>query len=123
MSEWRQQSQTEMRFRGTKPPGMNRPLVHFLGLLLIVFMSSAECSKQGSLSTGTWRNLAGLDGCGWVIEIKKDGNAENLLPLNLQEFSVQPEEGKMVKFAYNEEPVPNICMAGKTIRLTSLQNK
>jgi len=88
-----------------------------LSFLLILFVS---CNKDracpGSVE-GVIHNYAGLDGCGWVIEI----NGSIYEPININDFNVDfLVEGKEVNVSYEEKEAGSICMVGPTIFINCL---
>ncbi len=69
-------------------------------------------------ANGTLRDMTGLDGCRWAIELD---NGDKLMPTNMADFSVVPAEGKRVSIEYKLTPnVMTTCMAGKVARLKQL---
>jgi hypothetical protein len=63
------------------------------------------------------KNLTGLDGCGWVLELNDDSILE---PINLNEFNVSMVEGKKLFITYEDFPGGSICMVGKMVKITSV---
>ena len=92
-----------------------------LPVCYLAFVLSAKCGKDDTLVTGRWKNLTGLDGCGWVIEFNRDGVKETIIPLNYKEFGIEPVDGKPVRVRFETDPQPNICMAANTARLLELK--
>ena len=91
--------------------------IFFLSFLLILFGS---CNKDracpGSVE-GVMHNYAGLDGCGWVIEI----NGSIYEPTNINDFNANfLVEGKQVNVSYEEKGMASICMVGPTIFISCL---
>ena len=91
--------------------------IFFLSFLLILFGS---CNKDracpGSVE-GVMHNYAGLDGCGWVIEI----NGSIYEPTNINDFNANfLVEGKKVNVSYEEKGMASICMVGPTIFISCL---
>ena len=91
--------------------------IFFLSFLLILFGS---CNKDracpGSVE-GVMHNYAGLDGCGWVIEI----NGSIYEPTNINDFNANfLVEGKQVNVIYEEKQAASICMVGTTISISCL---
>ncbi len=91
--------------------------IFFLSFLLILFVS---CNKDracpGSVD-GVMHNYAGLDGCGWVIEI----NGSIYEPTNINDFNANfLVEGKQVNVIYEEKEAGSICMVGPTIFISCL---
>ncbi len=88
------------------------------------FLILGNCNKNNSVATsGKLRNLTGLDGCGWVIELdKKDtSHSVKLEPTNLKSFNISLKEGLAVEFTYVEINSASICMVGPVIELKSIK--
>lgn len=67
---------------------------------------------------GTLRDMTGLDGCRWSIELD---NGDKIMPTNMADFKIVPAEGKRVAVEYKLTPnVMTTCMAGKVARLKQL---
>lgn len=75
-----------------------------------------ETQKDGFLIDGVLKNYAGLDGCGWVIVSR----GKTYEPVNLKEFDIVLEEGKKVKFSFEEQGGASICMVGEIIRIKKI---
>lgn len=67
----------------------------------------------------TLRNRAGLDGCGWVLQLE---NGKNLEPLNLKQYAnLQLQDGKKLLIEYEVQPMAvSICMIGQIVKITCL---
>jgi hypothetical protein len=80
---------------------------------------SAEPSPDKGCSTGaTLRNLTGLDGCKYVLELD---NKERLEPAGPEWQSFTKVDGMRVTVSYSEESRVSVCMVGKTVRLHCIQ--
>jgi len=93
-----------------------------LFFLLILSIVITGCSKNlcPNSELGVFHNYAGLDGCGWVIEI----NGSIYEPTNINDFNVDfLVEGKKVKVIYEEKGMASICMVGPTISILCIQSK
>jgi hypothetical protein len=90
-----------------------------IGITLTLIATA--CDKCRGDYDGTLKNLTGLDGCGWVIQL--DGKDEKLEPVNLEDFNVTLKEGNKIKFSYQETDGMSICMVGKVVKITSLCEK
>lgn len=91
--------------------------IFFLSFIFLLFVS---CNKDracpGSVE-GVMHNYAGLDGCGWVIEI----NGSIYEPTNINDFNANfLVEGKQVNVIYEEKQAASICMVGTTITISCL---
>lgn len=105
-----------------------------LSLLLLSAVTSCQKSeivpKQTCGTLATIRDLRGLDGCGFVLELD---NGERLEPVYDYGFcgtpplpapvidDVQFIDGKRVSIAYTERPdLGSICMVGKVVEITCI---
>ena len=69
-----------------------------------------EDSHQGIL-----RDLSGLDGCGWIIQLS---DSTKLEPINLNDFDIELIENKPVCFRFHErDDLGSYCMVGKVVEL------
>ncbi len=93
-------------------------------MLVIMFLLSA-CKKEGAIipRTGILKDLTGLDGCRWVIELDKKNDGKVLEPVNLDDFNVTLENGQKVKLSYVTLGSPSICMVGDVVELKSLRDE
>jgi hypothetical protein len=88
----------------------------FLFSLLIL----ASCTKDTNCANSEHaelKNLTGLDGCGWVVELD---NGSKLEPQNLSDFDVELVEGKDVHIRYTEVGGGSICMVGQIVTIDCL---
>ena len=108
----------------------------FYGFLILMCFSRFQCEEAGYVCvpspcsyTATVKDLTGLDGCGFVLELA-DGS--RLIPQRLTyiqppdknedpAYSFEFKEGQKVCFDYRETEGADICMAGKLVFLTCLQ--
>lgn len=93
-------------------------LLFFAFFACSVFLSS--CKKTGSCSNSehvVMRNLTGLDGCGWVLQLDDNSKLE---PQNLNDFEIEYVEGKSLHVSYKEIDAGSICMVGKIVEIKCL---
>jgi hypothetical protein len=64
------------------------------------------------------RNLAGLDGCGFVLELQ---NGQRLEPAGEAWQRVTKTDGAKVMVTYSEESRGSICMVGKTVNVSCIR--
>ena len=115
---------------------MKKPL---LFTLLILTLMSSCADEPGYVSCevpATVRNLAGLDGCGWVFELS-DGTklipywpwfcGTPPLPKAMTDdplYNFDYVEGKVVLLNYELMPdISSICMAGPVVKITCLSER
>ncbi|MCC6413326.1 MAG: hypothetical protein IT270_16810 [Saprospiraceae bacterium] len=93
-----------------------------LALLVFVF-APGSCKDTENIcpngQTATLKDMTGLDGCGFVIQLP-DGTL--LEPINLNEFVTAPVDGQSVQVEY-DTVFANIsfCMTGNMVQITCLE--
>lgn len=88
--------------------------VFFLFLIVISSCAPQHCPNGVKVKM---KNLSGLDGCGWVLELD---NGARLEPINLNAFDVKLVEGKKIYVTYEDFPGASICMVGQIVKITSV---
>jgi hypothetical protein len=93
---------------------------HLFALLSLLLLLSCE---KGTIkhNTGRLKNLTGLDGCGWVIELDSSTPPKRLKPVNLQDFKITLADGQKVDFSYYETGDASICMVGPVIKIRRIK--
>ncbi|RIJ49942.1 hypothetical protein D1614_04155 [Maribellus luteus] len=98
-------------------------ILSILCFSLILFISSCEKSDSDSskdYKSGKLKNLTGLDGCGWVIELDDKSKLE---PLNLDAFDLELAENKEIKFKYHERTdLGSYCMVGVVAEIDEIKD-
>ena len=95
-----------------------------LSLALLAFVFAAgSCKDTDDIcpngQTATLKDLTGLDGCGFVIQLQ-DGTL--LEPINLNEFVTAPVDGQTVQVEYDTVlACISICMTGNMVQITCLE--
>ena len=94
--------------------------LNILFVLVLLMALGGKChDDKGSFAEGEFRDLKGLSGCSWVIELN-DGT--RLEPLNLADFEISPEEGQRVRIQYEEkEEIATNCMVGPVIYILGIK--
>jgi len=93
-----------------------------LSLFLMLFNSSCENTNNNSdvYKEGTLKDLSGLDGCGWIIELN---NNTKLEPINLNLFDLELVENKKVEIKYiKRTDLGSFCMVGQIIEIEEIKN-
>ncbi|MFA5648016.1 MAG: hypothetical protein WC951_06875 [Bacteroidales bacterium] len=68
---------------------------------------------------GILKNLTGLDGCGWIIQLR---DSTMLEPINLDDFDIELIENKSVCIQFQERnDLGSYCMVGKIVELTFIE--
>ncbi len=91
-------------------------------LMLLLILTTLLACEKGSLwnrEEGVLKDYSGLDGCTWVIE----SDSRTYEPLNLAEFDIALEDGKKVKFSFDnaDDIAGSICMVGEIIRIKKIK--
>ncbi len=89
---------------------------------VLLLLNLAACKKNNDSSaacpngvSATFKNLTGLDGCGYVLELS-DGSRLEIT--NLSALNLTPEDGMKVKVEYsNQNDQASICMVGAIVRV------
>lgn len=83
---------------------------------------ATSCQKAdeapGCGTPATVRNLTGLDGCGYVLELD---NGQRLEPHGTLWQSFAKHNGDRVTIGYELEPAFSICMVGDGVKLTCIE--
>ncbi|MBO6605679.1 hypothetical protein [Psychroserpens sp.] len=88
---------------------------------IILMFNSCTQNKCANGVNGQFKNLNGLDGCNFVIELE---NNEILIPTNLEEFNIEVLDGASVSLTYAlQEDVMGICMAGYIVKIECIELK
>jgi hypothetical protein len=108
-------------------------------VILFVFLASlfirCENDSIGDCSIpATIRDLTGLDGCGFVLELANGSRLEPErpfifcgtppLPKEITEdplYNFEFVDGKRVRISYYETNRPSICMVGPTVKITCIE--
>ena len=82
-------------------------------------VATATPAKGGVLQVGTLKDLTGLDGCGWLIQLD---NGIKLNPTNLADFNIKLKDGKRISIDYTvQDGVMTTCMSGKSAKIIVLE--
>jgi hypothetical protein len=90
-----------------------------LAALLLMACTKNKCSDSVK---GELKDLSGLDGCEFVIELE---NGNKLEPLNLSEFNIALNDGKKVWISYHltTNMIGAACMVGDIIEIDCIANR
>lgn len=99
--------------------------MHLFLIVMMLVTGFTACQKDNQSGTcqnavrATFKNLTGLDGCGYVLEIA-DGTRLEIA--NLNELNLTPEDGMQVRVTYSAAPdQASICMVGPIVRVTCIE--
>lgn len=68
--------------------------------------------------SATFKDLSGLDGCGYVLVLS---NGTRLEVANLNELNITPSDGLRVKVNYTAANAASICMVGPIIHVDCIE--
>lgn len=101
--------------------------------LFAVVLLSCENESVGDCTVpATVRDLTGLDGCGFVLELEDGSRLEPLRvfrcgtpPLAKEEaddplLNFEMHDGQKVRISYTETESPSICMVGPVVKITCI---
>jgi len=94
-----------------------------VSVLASVSLFACENKNHGSrcedAEEGILRNMSGLDGCGWIIQLS---DSTKLEPTNLNVFDIELKDNKPVCVRYHElEDAASICMVGKVVEIDYIE--
>jgi hypothetical protein len=90
------------------------------GLLALATSCKKADEGPGCATPATVRNLTGLDGCGYVLELD---NGQRLEPHGDLWQSFARHDGDRVIIGYEMEPSVSICMVGDGVKLTCIEKR
>lgn len=109
------------------------------GLSVVVLLSAFTCGEEveiidcfpANCRVATVKNLAGLDGCGWVFVLSDGKILEPEIRIYVQEpkreddpiYYFEFKEGKEVCIQYENTDLSSICMVGETVFITKIYEK
>ena len=88
------------------------------GLLALAAGCQKADEAPGCGTPATVRNLTGLDGCGYVLQLD---NGKRLEPHGALWQSFAKSDGARVTISYETEPAASVCMVGEGVKLTCIQ--
>ena len=90
-----------------------------LTVLLLMACNKNKCSDSVKAEL---KDLSGLDGCGYVIELE---NGNKLEPLNLSDFDIDLKDGNKIWVSYHLTTnfIGTICMVGDIIEIDCIINR
>tara|TARA_B110000285_G_C14871645_1_gene489495 strand:- start:442 stop:732 length:291 start_codon:yes stop_codon:yes gene_type:complete len=96
--------------------------MRFIFSLLLVSSLLYSCNKNNCSVKAEIRDLTGLDGCGFVIELE---NGDRVEPLNLSDYDVDIEDGNKIWVSYHATNsfIGSICMVGQIVEIDCVSNR
>ncbi|MDO7885601.1 hypothetical protein [Hymenobacter cheonanensis] len=88
------------------------------GLLALAAGCQKADEAPGCGTLATVRNLTGLDGCGYVLQLD---TGKRLEPHGSLWQGFGKHDGDRVTISYESEPGASICMVGEGVKLTCIQ--
>lgn len=94
--------------------------IAFVIISLFLFSCEKESTNKCENSQeGILKNLTGLDGCGWIIQLS---DSTKLEPINIDDFDIELLENKSVCIQYHERTdLGSYCMVGKVVEIDFLE--
>lgn len=90
----------------------------------LIALSLSSCNKNicSDSVKAELKDLTGLDGCGFVIELE---NGDRLEPLNLSDFDIDLKDGRRVWVSYHltENFIGSLCMVGDLVEIDCIVNR
>ncbi len=85
----------------------------------IVLLSCEKENVCENSQIGILKNLTGLDGCGWIIQL---ADSTKLEPINLDDFEIELTEGKQVCIQFHErKDLGSYCGVGKVVMIDFIE--
>lgn len=101
---------------------MRRLLV--LSALSVLLAPALSCQDEAPTpacqTPATLRDLTGLDGCGYVLEL---ADGQRLEPHGPTWAAYPKHDGERVTVSFIDDPAPSICMAGRGVELQCIQQQ
>lgn len=103
-----------------KNPGRGSHIKKTLILLaLTLLLFQCKNNWENNCVKGRLVNLAGLDGCGWVIKLD---NGSTLEPVNLGDFDIKLVNDRPVCVSYHAaKGYLSICMVGDIVEIEHIK--
>tara|TARA_B110000285_G_scaffold68300_1_gene78486 strand:+ start:729 stop:1019 length:291 start_codon:yes stop_codon:yes gene_type:complete len=88
----------------------------FIVLILVLSIILCSCNKNKGSVKAEIKDLSGLSGCGFIIELE---NGEQLEPLNLSDYIVNIEDGNKIWVSYHATTsfIATACMVGTIVEI------
>ena len=95
--------------------------ITWISLTLLLFMACTKNKCSDSVKAEL-KDLSGLDGCGFVIELE---NGNKLEALNVSDFNIELKDGKKVWVSYHLTTnfIGTICMVGDIVEVDCIVNR
>ena len=95
--------------------------ISWISLIVLLFMACKKNRCSDSVKAEL-KDLSGLDGCGYVIELE---NGNKLNPLNLCDFDIDLKDGNKIWVNYHltNNFIGTTCMVGNIIEIDCIINR
>ena len=92
-----------------------------ISLITLLFLACNKNKCDDSVKAEL-KDLSGLDGCGYVIELE---NGNKLEPLNLNDFNIDLKDGKKIWVSYHltTSMIATSCMVGDIVEIECIANR
>lgn len=107
-----------------KPSSFRQIVILKIVAFAIAFVFIVSCEKETTnrcenSQEGTLKDLTGLDGCGWIIQLS---DSTKLEPINLDDFDIELTENKTVCIKFHErKDLGSYCMVGKVVEIDFIE--
>ena len=90
--------------------------------LTILLLLACNKNKCADAVKAELKDLSGLDGCGFVLELE---NGNKLEPLNLSDFDIDLNDGKKIWVSYHltTNMIATTCMVGDIVEIDCIANR
>lgn len=102
---------------------MKNKALKIISSLLFTVVLLASCSKNvcENSEKAEFKDLTGLDGCGYVIELS---NGDRLEAINLGDFDIEVTDGKKIWVNYHlSSGMVSICMVGEIVEIDCISER
>ncbi|MDX2362634.1 MAG: hypothetical protein QNK23_17630 [Crocinitomicaceae bacterium] len=91
-------------------------------IISITVLLATSCDKGDCTNSvkAELKDLTGLDGCGFVLELD---NGDKLEPRNLNDFNIDIVDGKKVWVNYTVISSPSFCMVGEVVEIDCIAER
>ncbi|MBK6930242.1 MAG: hypothetical protein IPH12_05020 [Saprospirales bacterium] len=97
-------------------------LAAFVAFSLLACTKNSNCGDMPlcpDAVSATFKNLTGLDGCGYVLQLADGAYLE---VVNLSELNLTPADGMKVRVKYSPQSgMASICMVGPIVRVDCIE--
>ena len=95
---------------------------YIICILICVIICSCNKNTCDLAVKAEIKDLTGLDGCGFVIELE---NGERIKPINYDDFDVELKDGEKIWVSYHLTPllIGSVCMVGDIVEIDCMTKR